>query len=290
MTSEPAWSEVYRIAAAPCPAVPGIYKVFLADSDALSGTALAGLKPGSPLYVGKAERSLATRDLRQHLTSGGTGSSTLRRSLGAVLKEELALKAIPRNDGSTSKYRFDSDGEDRLTEWMLTSLTVSWLVCSNADDARAIEPGLIRSLKPVLNDNHNPDGEYRDVLRGLRAACRDEAKQQPHHLSGSAGPASRTGGRTVSKRNADAVNRFLQQHMAHNGIRGLDAVTAGALLDRAGILRDSAERPGQPLRRLLRRGAIQGGYQDASRRWHIPRLSWTGVAPGARRRAMRLEK
>jgi hypothetical protein len=42
---------------------------------------------------------LADRELNQHFSTGRTGSSTLRRSLGALLKRRLALIAVPRAPG-----------------------------------------------------------------------------------------------------------------------------------------------------------------------------------------------
>ena len=64
-----------------------------------SGTQLGlGTPPDSrPLYVGKAEDSLVARDLRQHFTDGRTGSSTLRRSIAALLHDSMGLRGIPRN-------------------------------------------------------------------------------------------------------------------------------------------------------------------------------------------------
>ena len=57
---------------------------------------------GVPLYVGKGEDSLITRDLKTHfavdpLAAPRTGSSTVRRSFAALLREQLDLRGVPRN-------------------------------------------------------------------------------------------------------------------------------------------------------------------------------------------------
>lgn len=73
---------------------------------------------GQPLYVGKAERSLNGRDVGTHFAAGRTGSSTVRRSLAALLVNELALVAVPRNlakpDGSAS-FGLDTASEGALS-------------------------------------------------------------------------------------------------------------------------------------------------------------------------------
>ena len=74
---------------------------------------------------------------------------------------------------------------------------------------------------------------------------------------------------------ARRAHLYLQRHMRTTGGSELDAVTAGAILDKAGVLRDSQQRPGLPLRKLLRDGLIPGAYQIPARpygRWHIPLL------------------
>jgi len=48
-------------------------------------------------------------------------------------------------------------------------------------------------------------------------------------------------------------------------------VEAATWLDRAGLLKDSTDRPGKALRELLRAGKILGQRQDPNRRWFIRR-------------------
>ena len=103
-------------------------------------------------YVGKAQDGLRRRLLREH--SGDTGRSTLRRTLGALLKDELALRAWPRASRGEPKpinftnYDFDPDGNARLSDWMSANLEVEYLVTA---EYVAQETALIGQHRPPLN-------------------------------------------------------------------------------------------------------------------------------------------
>lgn len=92
-----AWTDV--------PSIAGLYAVF-GDEHAIAALAIG--TDTQPFYVGKAERSLVGRDLRTHFATGKTGSSTLRRTIAALLREDLDLRAVPRNlsrpDGSANYF------------------------------------------------------------------------------------------------------------------------------------------------------------------------------------------
>jgi hypothetical protein len=157
---------------------PGVYALFIADPAALP---MLAVPPSRLLYVGMTESSLEVRDHFKHRHSG---FSTLRRSLGALLKDQLHLQAIPRAPGpsetNTRNYRFPEAGEQRLTAWMEGNLRCS-LACVSGD-LRSIEQRLIAELEPPLNltDWSNPQREH---LKQLRAICRREA----HSNAGTSG-------------------------------------------------------------------------------------------------------
>ncbi|CAN5520866.1 hypothetical protein BH24ACT4_BH24ACT4_04440 [soil metagenome] len=65
------------------PPQPGLY-AFHAGAPAWNQLGLGEPPDDRPLYVGKSERSMASRDVGTHFASGKTGSSTLRRSLAAL--------------------------------------------------------------------------------------------------------------------------------------------------------------------------------------------------------------
>lgn len=69
-----------------------------------------------------------------------------------------------------------------------------------------------------------------------------------------------------------SINSFLQEELRRLGLEQVTAVQANQWLARAGLLDDSATRPGSPLRRLLRAGSIIGAAQRppaGTGRWFI---------------------
>jgi hypothetical protein len=154
------------------PSTAGVYAIFLLEPSAL--------KPFAPgrdglIYVGTSS-NLAQREFENHLDSSSTGFSTLRRSLGAILRQQLSLEAIPRSPGRSESnvrcYRFTPDGDVRLTEWMRSNLHVG---AAAAPDSDGLEAELIARMQPLLNLTgwSNPD---RPVIKALRKSCADEAR------------------------------------------------------------------------------------------------------------------
>jgi len=153
------------------PSEAGIYGVF-----ACFPGILAPFPVGNDglIYIGVSS-NLAERECEHHFSSDRTGFSTLRRTLGAILREKLCLVPIPRSPGSRGcVYRFESEGEDRLTDWMRANLEVG--VCCTGDP-KMVECELIALLKPVLNLTkwQNP---HRKEIKRLRKQCADDAQIQ----------------------------------------------------------------------------------------------------------------
>lgn len=78
-----------------------------------------------------------------------------------------------------------------------------------------------------------------------------------------------------------SVQRIIEcidKHLDKNNLDSINPVVAGALLDRAGLLTDSAHRPGLPLRNLLRDGMIPHAYQPGGKGsgWVIPHSGGKG--------------
>jgi len=120
---------------------------------------------------------LEVREFDTHFNSDQTGFSTVRRSLGAILKEQLQLVARPRGTGTSkanyTNYCFNLAGEDRLTTWMREHLKVrTW----PTRKFEAIEAILKPRLRPLLNlEGWNPQNS---AIRALRKRCADEARLQ----------------------------------------------------------------------------------------------------------------
>lgn len=157
---------------------PGIYGFFLSNGCLHIGERKLTAGKDILLYIGKTESSQRARDARQHLADEGTGYSTLRRSLGALLLDQLSLKPRPRGDSANSArrfthFRFDAEGEAKLTKWMMENLKLGFLVFreSDCDKLKDCEQALIKSARPPLNIHHNPDKPCRKELKSLRKHC-----------------------------------------------------------------------------------------------------------------------
>ena len=72
--------------------------------------------------------------------------------------------------------------------------------------------------------------------------------------------------------NIDKISQFLQDHLNSIGRDSVRAVEAAEWLDKAGLLNDSASRPGRPLRDLLRANKIKGQRQENNWHWLIDRI------------------
>ena len=167
---------------------PGVYAIFAACPDCLPGIKL----PQSGLvYVGHG-KDLAKRT-GDHFTAQKNRPSSPRqknrpssprRSLGALLKSKLGLKAEPwsggRSESNYRNYRFADNGEEDLSAWMRRNLRCA--IYPFNGDTGALEKQLIEENEPPLNlkDWPNP---YKEEIEKLRKQCREEAKRT---LSGSA--------------------------------------------------------------------------------------------------------
>lgn len=69
--------------------------------------------------------------------------------------------------------------------------------------------------------------------------------------------------------NINDIIQCLDNYMINNGLTSIDAPKANAVLARNGLLGDSWQRPGKPLRDLLRAGRLPHAYQQG-RTWKIP--------------------
>ena len=135
--------------------LPGLY-AFHGSPDVWSQLDLGAPPDDRPLYVGKAEDSLISRDLDTHFTSGDTGRSSPRRSLAALLVDTLALVAIPRRPDDPdpkrwANYALETDGDERLTGWMRERLTLAVWPCDCTSGLEKIEKAVMQHWKPPLN-------------------------------------------------------------------------------------------------------------------------------------------
>jgi hypothetical protein len=179
-------------ARAAVPARPGLYAIH-GDEAAWEQLGLGRPPDHRPLYVGKAERSLAGRDLRQHFSTGSTGSSTLRRSLAALLRARLGLAAVPRNRSRPERfahYALSGAGEARLTAWMEKHLTLAVWVPDGPVELGAVESELLDAWRPPLN------------LAGVTTPWTRKVKEARQAMAAQASAATQEGSTTAAEREA----------------------------------------------------------------------------------------
>ena len=162
--------------------LPGIYAVLYLGKSNTLGT-IKALKSGQIIYIGKTLSSQQSRDADTHFKSGKSGSSTLRRSIGALLREEMKLIPIPRGSGKTEKdttnYRFDDMSEDFLTSWMVSNLGLAFFEYPKSpDEIRSLELKLLDKLCPVLNIESNSANPFLSEVKSARAKCKRLAEQK----------------------------------------------------------------------------------------------------------------
>jgi hypothetical protein len=124
-----------------------------------------------PLYAGQAGAAsaiaaiesgatLKSRVIGQHLR-GNTRASTFRRTLGALLWDELRLtRTRPRT--------LDAASNARLTAWMLEHMSVATAPVLDGSRLGKIEDGILRQLDPPLNLMKVRSTPGRRTLRALR--------------------------------------------------------------------------------------------------------------------------
>jgi len=160
---------------------PGIYAIGFIGEVFPFPTGENVVNNGDIIYIGKTEKSQKSRDAQTHFKSGKTGSSTLRRSLGAILREDLGLQPIPRSktESRMRDYKFIEESEKQLTQWMMKNLSISFFeICEGKRLIRNAEIYIIQDLKPILNLTHNSSNPYVSMLKELRAKCKMIAKNK----------------------------------------------------------------------------------------------------------------
>ncbi len=161
---------------------PGLYAFTLS-----TGAQLKHFGKGNQIiYVGKAEESLKQRDFNTHFNDKRTGNSTLRRSIGAILKAELEATAFSRNGtlikSNINHYKFDKKTEDKVSQWMKDNLLIGYWeynVNNEKDTLREKEIALTIALKPTLDLDKKTQkyNIHAEALTALRQICKDEALQ-----------------------------------------------------------------------------------------------------------------
>ena len=168
----------------PVPAEPGVYAWFFRDVPAVipvegclvrdNLTLLyVGISPKAPSKSGKASPQRLRDRVRYHYQGNAEGS-TLRLSLGCLLRSDLEIQL--RRVGSGRRVTFTTYGEDALSEWMNQNALVAWVT---HDEPWLLEEELINSVSLPLNiqgNNHHP---FQKTLSAVRSDARTIARDLP---------------------------------------------------------------------------------------------------------------
>lgn len=133
-----------------------------------------GISPSRPPANGRpASRQNLRKRLRQHYARSAE-ASTLRRTLGCLLADELGLQL--RRVGSSGRRTTFVSGEQVLSAWMAENAFVSWVVRTRPWE---LEDQLIQELDLPLNLRDNSRNRFHQTLTEARARCLADARALP---------------------------------------------------------------------------------------------------------------
>ena len=142
-----------------------------------------GISPKPAPLNGRApSRSTLRRRLRTHF-GGNAAGSTLRKTLGCLLSEELG--AVLRRVGSGGRYTLTNPGEQRLDDWLRANARVAW---AETAEPWTLERAILTSGLPLpLNIRDNPCIAHTAFVQAAREKAMREADRLPV-LTDSGGP------------------------------------------------------------------------------------------------------
>jgi hypothetical protein len=182
-------AEIYRrsdVLASPCPVPqsPGVYgwwfrtlpteldvsRCLVRDGMPLLYT---GISPKRPPTNGRPPSSQTLQDRIKYHYSGNAEGSTLRKTLGILLSNQIGLEL--RRVGSGKRMTFGK-GEQALSMWMAENAFVSWIV---HPQPWLVEATLIAQLDVPLNLDGNTHNAFHPSLRAARAEAVARARGLP---------------------------------------------------------------------------------------------------------------
>lgn len=168
----------------PVPAVGGVYgwwfrqlpaPVDTAGCYAYDGLTLlyVGISPRRPPVNGRPPSGQTLRTRLWTHYAGNAEGSTLRKTLGCLLSQELEIQL--RRVGSGRRKTFVG-GEQALSAWMDKNALVTWVVRERPWE---LEDELIARLDLPLNLEGNKRNQFHQALTQARARCVAEADALP---------------------------------------------------------------------------------------------------------------
>lgn len=169
----------------PVPASPGIYGWwFRAIPEGIDASGCqhrdgltllyTGISPNRPPTNGKPPSSQNLRQRIRYHYSGNAEGSTLRKTLGILLADELGIEL--RRVGSGKRRTFGTSGEVALSRWMSDYALVSWVI---HPQPWTLEEELIGTLDVPLNLQGNARNGFYTTLKQRRAEAEQKARDLP---------------------------------------------------------------------------------------------------------------
>ena len=121
---------------------------------------------------GRSPSRQTLQDRVRYHYGGNAEGSTLRKTLGILLADELGIEL--RRVGSGKRMTF-VDGEQKLSAWMAENAFVSWVV---DPEPWLVEHHLIRSLDVPLNLEGNAHNRFHRDLTDRRANAVARAREK----------------------------------------------------------------------------------------------------------------
>jgi hypothetical protein len=131
-----------------------------------------GISPDRPSRSGRPGKQKLRPRIKAHYAGNAEGS-TLRKTLGCLLADELGIQL--RRVGSGKRMTF-LEGEQALSSWLAENAYVSWVV---RDRPWELEDELIAALDLPLNLKGNSRNQFHSVLTQARASCVARARALP---------------------------------------------------------------------------------------------------------------
>ncbi|AEF34609.1 conserved hypothetical protein [Mycolicibacter sinensis] len=168
----------------PIPAEPGVYGWWFRQLPAAIDVSrcqrkgdltllYAGISPSRPPANGKPP---SQQNIRKRITyhyRGNAEGSTLRKTLGCLLADELGIEL--RRVGSGTRRTFAA-GEEVLSQWMADNALVSWIA---VPEPWVLERELFTALDLPLNLQGNAHNPFHVELTTVRAAAEARARTLP---------------------------------------------------------------------------------------------------------------
>jgi hypothetical protein len=181
----------------------------------------------------------------------------------------LPFANLQSTSGARKAHGLSGTVEPKPPEEPVPGTTVVDLPAGSAEGAE--ESSRIRPLEVHERRTSTTGTQGTNGAQGAEAgsgqATEQASKPTAARSADDAPPPPRTG--AAAKVDLDELNRVLQSIACRRLVRELTVADAAAELSAVGLLRETRAQPVAVLRDLLKQGLIDGGTQDADRRWTI---------------------